>query len=291
MRFKRVISILVVCIITLSLAAALFGLLSNNGQGQYEFKSIHGELVKIYGKGIYKYDSVTVASQAIAQDVVTLFLGIPLLIFSLILARRGLIKGRLLLAGTLGYFLYTYASYSFLSMYNPLFIVYVLLLSGSFFAFSLTMMSFDIANLSNYFNPKLPVRFIGGFLIILSVMIGLMWLGRIVPPLLNNSFPQGLEHYTTLVIQALDIGFILPTGIISGVLILKRRAFGYLLSSVIIIKGITLLTAITAMIIGQALAGVKMNQLEVMIFPIFNLVVIYCLVLIMKNIKEPGFPV
>ena len=289
MRFKKTVSLLVLCIIVLSLAASVYGVFSNQGPGQYEFKSLHGQAVKIYGKGLYRYDSVSTAVQAIAQDKVTLFLGIPLLTVSLFLSRKGLLKGRLLLAGTLGYFLYTYASYSFLSMYNPLFLIYVMLLSVSFFAFTLTMMSFDMEKLGLCFNRKLPVKFLGGFLLFVATAIAAMWLGRIVPPLMNGTVPAELEHYTTLVIQALDLGFVVPVAILSGALVIRRNAFGYLLASVVMVKGITMLTAITAMIIGMATAGVKVGYAEMILFPLFNIVAIYCTVLIMKGIREPGY--
>jgi hypothetical protein len=215
-----------------------------------------------------------------------MILGLPLLVVSFYFARKNLLKGKLMLAGTLGYFLYTYISYSFLTMYNPMFLIYVILMSASFFAFILTVMSFDFKNISTYFNSKMPVKFIGGFLIFLAVMIGFMWLGRIVPPLINGTSPEGLEHYTTLVIQALDLGFIVPAAMLSGVLLIKRKPFGYLLSSIIIIKGVTLLTAITAMAIRMLFAGVKVSFVELILFPLFNLIAVYCLILIMKNIME-----
>ncbi|HEX7713527.1 MAG TPA: hypothetical protein VF531_05865, partial [Bacillota bacterium] len=238
-----------------------------------------------YGKGLYRNDSVSAASQAIAQDVVTLIVGIPLLILGLYLSGKGSLKGKLLLTGTLGYFLYTYTSYSFLAMYNPFFLIYVILMSASFFAFTLAMLSFDVGKLSADFGPKLPVKFIGGFSIFLGVIIALMWLGRIQPSLVSGVPPLGLEHYTTLIIQALDLGFIVPAALVAGVLVIRRKPFGYLLASVIIIKGITLLTAISAMLIGQIRAGIKVGPAETIIFPIFNVIAIYCLVLILKNVR------
>lgn len=286
MKFKKSISFLVFLIVILSLAVSVYGIFSNQGSGEYEIKSFRGETVTIYGKGIYQNDSVTVVAQGIAQDIVNVIIGIPLLVISLYLSRKGSLKGRLLLTGTLGYFLYTYISYTFLWMYNPLFLVYVILMSASFFSFTLSMMSFDMKKIGSAFSEKLPVKFIGGFQIFIAVTIGMLWLGKIIPSLLNGRTPLGLEHYTTLVIQGMDLGFIVPTAFISGILILKRKSFGYLLSSVIIIKGITMLTAITAMIIGQALAGIQMSFVEMTIFPLFNLVAIYAVYLLLKNINE-----
>jgi hypothetical protein len=286
MIYKRTISLLVILITTLSIFATSYAIVSNQGPGKYEYQSIFGETVSIYGKGLYSHDSVSMAAQAIAQDYVTLFLGVPLLLLSFYMYRKGFLKGSLLLTGTLGYFLYTYASYSFLSMYNSMFLTYVALMSASFFAFILMMMSFDVEKLPLFFSEKLPVKFLGGFLLFVSFVFGMMWTGKLGFPLLNNTPPADLQHYTTFVIQALDLGFVVPAGLLAGILLMMRKPFGYLLAPVIIIKEITLLTALTAMILFQLKAGVEIGYLLVWSVILFNLSVIICMILMMKNIKE-----
>lgn len=287
MKYKKPISMLVICIAIMSLLASAYGVFANEGPGEHTFTTIEGLTVAIYGKGLYQNDSVAMAVQARAQDVVTLCLGIPLLLFSLNLARKNSLKGRLLLTGTLGYFLYTYAVYTFVAMYNPFFLLFVALMSLSLFAFVLAMMSFDLNVLADSFSIKLPVIFISGVLGFLSVVVGLMWLGRIIPPLFNGKPTLGLEHYTTMVIQGIDLGIVIPVSVLGALLLIKRKPFGFLLTSVLMVKMITLLSALTAMIIGQALAGVEMSAAEMTIFPVFNLLAIYTLFLIMKNIREP----
>lgn len=101
MKFKKTISWLVLVIAVLSLFCSAIGVFSSYGGGKYEYQSFHGQTITIYGKGIYQNDSLSIAAQGIAQDVITMVLGIPLLIISLYLARRNSLKGRLLL-GTLG---------------------------------------------------------------------------------------------------------------------------------------------------------------------------------------------
>lgn len=288
MKYQKTISILVYTIIILAITATFFAIFSNQGPGEYKFKSIYGETISIYGKGLYQHDSAAMAAQAIAQDYVTLFLGIPLLLVSLYMTHKGKIRGKLLLTGTLGYFLYTYASYSFISMYNSLFLVYVSLMSVSFFAFTLTMMTFDIPRFPLYFSNKLPIKFIGSFLIFISFVFSLMWLGKIIPSLLERTPPDGLQHYTTFVIQALDLGLVIPLGILAGVLLMKRKPFGYLLSSVMIIKELTLLTALSAMVLFQFLAGIKVVMIIFWIILLFNMLVVYLIFLILKNIGEPS---
>jgi hypothetical protein len=285
---KKSIGFLVFLIAVSSLTATTFGIFSNQDQGQSEFKSVFGQTISIYGKGLYKNDSVAMASQAIAQDYVTLFLGIPLLLLSFYFAKKGLMKGRMMLTGTLGYFLYTYTSYSFLAMYSKMFLIYDLLMSASFFAFTMMMISFDMGTLQGYFRQQLPVKWIGGFLLFVSFIFAMMWLGKIVPSLLSDAPPAGLEHYTTLVIQALDLGFVIPVGILAGIFLIKRTAFGYLLSSIMIIKDITLITALTMMIILQMIAGIKVSVGLLVLVVLINLLVIFCLAVLMKNVDERG---
>ena len=116
MRTERIIFILCIVIIVLSALSAVTGVISNEEYNYDDIKSVYGETVELYNVGLYAKDSVSAASQAIAQDYVTLILGIPLLILSLILAYKKNLKGWFLMTGTLGYFLYTYMSYSFLML-------------------------------------------------------------------------------------------------------------------------------------------------------------------------------
>jgi hypothetical protein len=285
MKYKKSISILTVLIAALSLIAAICGILPGQG-ANFDFTSLHGQAVTIYGRGVYQNDSASVAAQAIGQDIVTIILGIPLLLISLYLARKGRIKGKLLLTGALGYFLYTYVSYSFLSMYNSFFLIYAAIMSMSFFAFILSMMSYNLESLNLYFRDRMPVKPVGGLLIFIACILGLMWMKMIITPLISGTVPSELEHYTTLTIQALDLGFVVPTAILSGILLIKRRSFGYLLATVISIKETTLLAAITAMIISQEAAGIHVGGAVIAAFSLFDLIIIACLVIIIRNVKE-----
>lgn len=286
MKYKKVINILVILIAVLALAGCLAGFLAGGGSGPYEYQSIRGETVKIYGNGLYQYDSVGVVAQGKAQDIVTVIMGIPLLLASLFLANRGSFRGRLMLTGTLGYFLYSYISYTFLWTYNPLFLVYTAIMSLSLYAFILCFMTFDIGQMPGRFSKELPVKFLGGFQIAIGILLSLLWLGRIVPTIPDASAPVGLEHYTTLVIQGMDLGFIVPTAFISGILLLRRKPFGYLLSSIVITKAFTMTTCMTAMIINQLLQKVNMSIAEIILFPAFNLFAVFCLVLLMIHTER-----
>ena len=127
----------------------------------------------INGRGLYYCDTVSSATQQQGNDLVTLVVGLPLLAISTWLAFRGSLRGRLLLTGTLGFFLYTYMSMSMLTAYNSLFLAYVALFSLSRYSFILSMMSFDLTDLPQHFSSRLPhgwiaglMFFAGGFLLL-----------------------------------------------------------------------------------------------------------------------------
>ncbi|MBS4535648.1 hypothetical protein GOQ29_08440 [Clostridium sp. D2Q-14] len=283
----KVITILSIIIVILGTVASLMGLLSLGKGNEFAFTTIRGEKVMLYGHGLYKYDTISVAMQAIAQDGVTLFIGIPLLIFSIIFFRKGSIRAKLLLTGTIGYFLYAYGTYAFLSAYNELFLVYVALFSISLFTFILSLMEFNIAKIPLYFSKKMPIKSTVIFLFLVGLMLGLMWLGRIIPPLISGGIPYGLESYSTLTIQVFDLGLIVPLSILSGVLLLKKRPWGYLLTSILLIKGLTLYTAVAVMAIVQVLVGIEVNMGEIVIFlglTLFALIITWRFLI---NVKPP----
>lgn len=256
----------------------------------FDFTTLRGETVQIQGGGLYRYDSVSVAAQGIAQDLVTLVLGIPLLLTAMGLTARGSLRGRVLLTGTLGYFLYTYTSIAMTAAYNELFLLYVVLFSLSLFAFILSFLAIDVATLSARVTTQFPRRTIAGVDLALGVLMALLWLGRIVPALLAGTPPFGLESYTTLVIQVMDLGLVVPAAILAGILVLRWVPFGYLLAAFVQVFGLTMGAAVTAMVIGQVLAGVPVSPVELVMFPTLALVNVVLLVLLLRSISERPLP-
>lgn len=286
MKYKKAISFLTILIVILAGTAAACGIFLTGGEKEISLRSIHGNLVMAYGHGIYKNESVSMALQAKAQDGVTLVLGIPALLGSLVLAGKGSLKGRFLLLGLLGYLLYTYATYSFGAMYNGLFLVYAAVLSACFFAFILTFFSLWEEDISSRLGKGFPEKFVGTILILTAVLAGMMWLKRICIPLIHQEVPGELEHYTTLVIQALDLSILIPAGILSGILLMKKNKFGYLLAPVMVIKQLVLVIVIIAMFINQSVNGVSTDVSELVVFLVIAVILSRCLYLFLANIKS-----
>ena len=269
----------------LALFAVLMGLFQQTRGQPYPLTSYRGEKVMINGHGLYYFDTVSAAAQMQANDLITLVIGLPLLIVATWLAFRGSLRGRLLLTGTLGFFLYTYMSMSMLAAYNSLFLIYVALFGLSLYAFILSMLSFDLADLPQHFSPGLPRGWIAGVLFAMGGFLFLAWMGRIIPPLLQNTTPA-LENTTTLVIQAMDLVLIMPLAILSGILLLRRTAWGYLLASVTVLKGLTMTLAVSTMGINMALNGVPDSSVLLIIFLILTFLNLFSAVLLLKNVND-----
>lgn len=273
-------------ILLLALLAAGAGIFWPRPGSPSEITTLRGETFELFGRGLYRYDTVSYAAQAIGQDAATLLVGIPLLFIGLLLARKGSLRGELLLAGGLGYMLYTYTSYTFLSVYNEFFLVYVALFSLSLFAFILALSGMDTERVTCSVSGGMPRRGIAAFLLLLAAFLTLAWLGRIVPPLLTGQPPAGLEAYTTLVIQALDLGIIVPASVLTAVLLWQKKPWGYTLTSILLVKALMMGAALVAMMLGMALAGVAVGVVESGIFTGIALAALVFTVILFRNISE-----
>ncbi|MBI9101438.1 MAG: hypothetical protein JEY99_03405 [Spirochaetales bacterium] len=289
MKQVHTLTILSVIILILSLFTSILGIIPGNmkiPESERSVTSFRGEVFEYYGEGLYSHETVSYAVQAKAQDWVTIVLGIPLLLTGLLLFRRGSFRGLLLLTGTLGYFLYTYISYCFLVSYNRLFLLYVILFAVSLYGFIISFVQLFKGDISAHFPESFPRKSLGIFFILTGVMLLFLWLGRIIPSMDGNTPPFGLEIYTTLVIQAMDLALIVPAAVISGMALLQKKNLGYGLGAVIVVKGITMFTAVSLMGIFQYRAGVVISIAELFIFPIPTLINLFFAFLLFKSVKN-----
>ncbi len=97
------------------------------------------------------------------------------------------------------------------------------------------------------------------FSFIVATVLVSMWMARIVAALRGNLEAGMLLGQTTMVVQALDLGLIVPLALLTGALALTRRPVGYVLAAVLAVKGTALAAAISLMVIR---AGLVQGSLE-----------------------------
>ncbi len=269
----------------LAAAVCIAGFLPGKAAGPGSFVSIRGETVALAGSGLYRLDSVSFAAQAHAQDAVTLGVGIPLLLASLLFAARGSLRGGMTLAGTFAYFAYTYATYVFGTYYNPCFLAYAALLSLSVSGLILSLARIDPVELKRRFaGPAVRLAAIA-FDFFVGIMIFLMWMARILPALFGGADATLIEHYTTLPIQAMDLAFVVPLALTAGVSLLRGRPLGYLLTGLFLVKGLSLGLALAVMIVWSAALGLPVNPGETVVFALIIAAGLSISVLFIRSIR------
>lgn len=286
MRSNTISIRLALFIIPLAILAAGAGVFWQGTGEPYPFETLRGETVMIRGHGLYRFDTVNSSAQEIGNDIVTLLIGVPLLVTGIVLSRKGSLRGQLLLTGALGFFLYTYGSMSFLTAFNPFFLVYVALFSLSLFGFIFSMKDLDVDEISRRISDGFPRRSIAIYFITVAVFLTLAWLGLVASPSLTWTPPAGLESAITMVIQALDLGIIVPISFLTASLLLKKQPWGYALASVMLLKILTMGAALISMIIVQILSGVAVDPVVSTIFVIISLSGIVLGIITLKNIRD-----
>lgn len=84
----------------------------------------------------------------------------------------------------------------------------------------------------------------------------------------------------------MDLGFVVPIAFLSGKLLLKKKPYGYLLTSIVIFKGVTMLTAITAMIINMLIQGITVSLVEIGVFIGLDIFGLSMLFIFLNGIKK-----
>lgn len=270
-----------------SFAAAATGLLWRGSGEGFSVWTFRGQTAEIYGRGLYENDTLFVVGNNMATDLVTLLVALPLLALALRLYLRGSLRGQLLLLGAFGYFVYYSASYALGAVaFNELFLVYVAMLSSSVFGLVLSFTSFDLPRMRRA-AAELPRRLPGWFMIASGLVTLGIWLTEPVGALLSGEPPKRLDTQTTLFTHAFDMAVIVPAAILAGVLILRRKAFGFLLAFSLLVLEALLMPLITIATIVQIDLGLDFTPGEV-VGPIagFSLFAITALCVIIQLLRR-----
>lgn len=84
----------------------------------------------------------------------------------------------------------------------------------------------------------------------------------------------------------MDLALIVPLAVLSGILLMRRSAWGYLLASVFVMKAITLGLAVSAMSINMTLAGTPDSLSIIVPFLVITLLNLFAAVALLKNFHQ-----
>jgi hypothetical protein len=170
------------------------------------------------------------------NDWLTLVLAVPLLVSSLLLARRGSVRGLLLWLGMLGYGVYNYAYYMLGAALNAFFPLYIAALLLSVVTLILALLRIEVAEIAASFRPKAPVRIVGGYLVFVAVGLTFVWMAMWAAYIFAGQ-PTPIEPEAFKLVAALNITIMVPALALGGVLLWRRNAWGYIVAAIAGIQG------------------------------------------------------
>jgi hypothetical protein len=221
------------------------------------------------------------------NDWVTLVVAVPLLVASLLLARRGSVRGLLLWLGMLGYGAYNYAYYMLGAALNAFFPLYILALVLSVATIILALSRTDVAEIAASFRPKTPVRIVGGYLAFIAVGLAFVWMGMWAAYVFAGQ-PTPVEPEAFKLVAALDLTIMVPALAFGGVLLWQRRAWGYIVAAIAGTQGSLYLLVLSTNSVVEILRGLQEAPGELPLWGTLAVTTTTVTALLLANVRGRG---
>jgi len=170
------------------------------------------------------------------NDWVTLILAVPLLLLGLVRGARGSTRGLLVWLGLIAYAVYNYAFYLFGAALNVFFPFYVLAFVVAVVALILGLSRLDVVAVARRFGPGTPVRAMGGLLTGIGIGLAAVWIVMWAAHVFAGR-PTPVDPEAFKIVAALDLGLMVPALIAGGVLLWRRKPWGYVIATLASIQG------------------------------------------------------
>jgi hypothetical protein len=220
----------------------------------------------VYRDVIYPADDLV--RSFVPSDVVNLLVGLPILLGSTWLARRGKVIGLLLWPGALLFGLYNDIVYVFAMPLNVVFLLHLALLMLNTYAIIGLIASVDGEAVQRRLTGSVPERAAGGIL----AGLGLLFFLRAIVVGVGALASQASVAETELALLISDL-MVAPALVIGGVLLWQRKAIGY-------VTGLGLLFQASMLFIGLIIALLLQPFLTAARFVLSDVVVVLGLGLI-----------
>jgi hypothetical protein len=210
----------------------------------------------LFLKGLYR-DNLLVMSAWKGNDLVTLFIAVPILVVAIMLARQGSQRAQLVWMGMLDYMLYNYAFYLFAAAFNWFFLIYAALLGLSIFALIFGLLSLQVDTIAQRFWFRAPVKWVVSYMLLSAIGLSVVYLAQSIRFITTGQLPAIVTrtNHPTSIIFALDLTLLIPVMILGAIWLLQRQPWGYVLAGILTVKGPLYTLVLTAGSIWAANSG------------------------------------
>lgn len=280
---------LCVAIALLAGSVAAVGVFARGDGSVARVTSYRGVSFDMATTGVYADNAERLVAEGIGWDVFTLVVAAPALLMGAWLVARGSFAGRLFAMGVLGYLLYQYLEYAVTWAFGPLFLAFVVLYAASLLALVGIGWLVALDGVTGRFSGAFPRLGWTVLSVTMSLLLTFMWLGRIRVALDGDLASVGLTSETTLTVQALDLGLVVPLLLLSAALTWRRHEVGYAFAAVLGVVFVGMAGAIVGMLLSAAAVEGTLEIVPVAIFGIAGLAgLLVCVRAYRSIVPTPG---
>lgn len=219
--------------------------------------TVIASVMGLFWEGLYR-DNQWVTTQFRGADAVRLLLFVPLLGAAILYGKRGSLRALLLWLGLLWTLLYDYAFYLFAAVFNELFLVYVILFALPILLLLLAIPKLTPKRIQQACSERIPRKPIAIYLSLVALLLFGMWFSQIMAFLLTGELPASIleSGHPTGVVFALDLALLIPGLLWAALALWKNHPWGYVLASLMLVKGAVYPVALLGMTMFANHAGV-----------------------------------
>lgn len=220
----------------------------------------------LYPNDIYPTEELR--QSFVANDLINLVIGLPILLGSMWLARRGKLIGLLFWPGAIFYGLYNYLVYLFAMPFNVMFLLYLMIVTLSIYATIGLVANIKGKEVQRRLIGRVPERFAGGVLFGFGFLFIVRALAVMAQALINQS-PIARPELGLLVAD-----FIFSAAfVIGGLLLWRRQPLGY-------VGGTGLLFQTSMLFVGLVIILIMKPLLTEAPFVLTDIVIVFLMGLI-----------
>lgn len=220
--------------------------------------------------GVTEAEAGLLVPGLLGQDAFNLVVGVPLLLGSMWLARRGSLVGLLFWPGVLFYVLYWYVLYLVGAPFSVLFLLYVPLVTLSAYASIALVSSIDGEQVRRRLAAVVPARIVGGILVVLALLtLAQDASGVFLTALAGNTPVDPAARHAWIADLAVDA----PAALVGGVLLWRRKTLGYVAGAGLLLQyGLTPVGLVASMALESVLTASPLDFATGVVLLVFGVV-------------------
>ena len=234
----------------------------------------------IFKSAIYPTDELI--RSFLANDIVNILIGIPVMIIPIRLVKSNKLIGLLVWLGALLFALYNYLIYLLSLPFSFAYILYLLIILLSGIVLYQLLKNMDSKVIKSSISKAISNRWISGLLI----MFGLMFLSRAAMQIGNHLLGQAHLPITEIALNSADIVFSL-VWISCGIALLRRKPLGYVTSLGLLYQlSMLFIGLILVLIIQPIIMNEPLPIVDLIVLATMSLIVIVPFFIFVKALRS-----